>query len=207
MTKYPPPHHQEANFDNCIRLTTLAPLATIITSHNNTIHSTHTPLVHHRDAALGYFIGHIDAFNPQLEHFKAESKVSLIFHGPETYISPSVYQSTQLPTWNYFKAHFEGTITTYTDPKRLRESLITMTSMLEKPNGTYELKGDNPRMEALMGYIVGFKITVTSWEGKFKISQDKHPRDQQLAKKALENKFPGQEAFIEQLYVNHQTKR
>ena len=74
------------------------------------MHTTHTPLVYHKDAHLGYFIGHIDKFNPQMEHLLEGGPITVLFHGPETYISPSVYQSTQLPTWNYFKAHFDGSV-------------------------------------------------------------------------------------------------
>ena len=56
----------------------------------------------------GVFVGHLDRFNPQWKTFQDQQPVTLIFHGPETYISPSVYHSTQLPTWNYFKARRPG---------------------------------------------------------------------------------------------------
>ena len=36
---------------------------------------------------------------------------------------------------------------------------------------------DNPRMQGLINYIKGFEIEITHWEGKFKLSQDKKPRD------------------------------
>lgn len=207
MTKYPPPHHQEADFANCVRLVEAAPLATVITAKNSSVHTTHTPLVYHKDAHLGYFIGHIDKYNPQVEHLLEGGPVTVLFHGPETYISPSVYQSTQLPTWNYFKAHFDGSVEAYTDHQRLTDSLVVMTTKLEGPNGKYQLAADNPRMASLLDYIIGFKITIQDWEGKFKLSQDKHPKDQQLAKQAMEGNFPGQKALIGSLYAYHQTKR
>ena len=40
---YPPPHHQESNYENIVALMQTYPLATIITAKNDVILSTHTP--------------------------------------------------------------------------------------------------------------------------------------------------------------------
>ncbi|MEK9957688.1 MAG: FMN-binding negative transcriptional regulator [Flavobacteriaceae bacterium] len=207
MSNYPPPHHQESSLANCLALVKAAPLATIISSQKDTICTTHTPLVYHPDENLGYFIGHIDCYNPQVAHLEIGAWVEIIFHGPETYISPTDYQSTQLPTWNYFKAHFGGKVESYRDADRLRDSLIEMTTFLEGEKGGYILEKTNPRMEKALPYIIGFKIQIAQWEGKYKISQDKHPKDQRLAKDKMLSEFPSKKALIDQLYQNHQTKR
>jgi transcriptional regulator len=52
-----------------------------------------------------------------------------------------------------------------------------MAEFLEQPDYKYELKIDNPRMHGLINYIKGFEIEITNWEGKFKLSQDKKPKD------------------------------
>ena len=88
MTKYPPPHHQEADFANCIRLVEAAPLATVITAKNSSVHTTHTPLVYHKDAHLGYFIGHIDKFNPQVEHLLEGGPLLYFFTAPKPIFPP-----------------------------------------------------------------------------------------------------------------------
>jgi len=62
-------------------------------------------------------------------------------------------------------------------------------------------------MEKALPYIIGFKITITSWEGKYKISQDKHPKDQRLAKNKMHQEFPSKKTLIDQLYQHHLTKR
>ena len=204
---YPPQHHQEANYTNCIALAKAFPLATVITHHNGSIHTSHLPLVFQENENLGYFVGHIDRYNPQLKALSAGSETHLIFHGPETYISPAVYHSTQLPTWNYFKSHFSGVPTLIENPENIKKSLIQMTSVLEGKAPQYELTVDNTRMEAALPYIVGFEITIQKWEGKHKISQDKHPKDQAEAKKALEKKYPQQKTIIDQLYEHHQVKK
>lgn len=204
--KYPPPHHQEANFKNCIYLAKAFPLATVISSLEGRIYSSHIPLVYQQNKGLGVFVGHLDRFNPQWKTFQEQPPVTLIFHGPETYISPSVYHSTQLPTWNYFKAHFTGIPRLIDNPKKVKESLIAMTEVLEGSEPGYRLAADNPRMEAALPYIIGFEIEVTTWEGKHKISQDKSKKDQSEAQKALENKYPSMLDIIQNLYAQHQTK-
>lgn len=204
---YPPPHHQESNFDNIIALMQTYPLATIITAKNEDILSSHTPLIYQANNELGRLIGHLDKYNPQLDHFRSNEKVELIFNGPQVYISPSVYGTTQLPTWNYFKAHLKGRIKIEDDQEKVKQSLINMTAFLEGENPAYTLESNNPRMAAALDYIVGFHIEIDSWEGKYKISQDKRKDDQVRAKKAMQEAEKMTEKAIELLYSLHKTKR
>ena len=204
---YPPPHHQESNFENIIALMQTYPLATIITAKNEDILSSHTPLIYQANNELGRLIGHLDKYNPQLDHFRSNEKVELIFNGPQVYISPSVYGTTQLPTWNYFKAHLKGRIKIEDDQEKVKQSLINMTAFLEGENPSYTLESNNPRMAAALDYIVGFHIEIDSWEGKYKISQDKRKDDQLRAKKAMQEAEKMTEKAIELLYSLHKTKR
>ena len=205
--KYPPQHHQEANFENCVYVAQQFPLATLISVHDGAIQTTHLPLMYQKNKSLGIFIGHIDKYNPQLNALANNNTVELIFHGPETYISPSIYQSTQLPTWNYFKAHFTGKPSLIKDQEKVKQHLINMTAFLEGDAQNFTLEAENPRMAVALDYIVGFEIHVEKWEGKHKISQDKHERDQQQAQHALQEKYPKQLSVIQHLYNAHQTKK
>ena len=81
-----------------------------------------------------------------------------------------------------------------------------MTSFMEGDQPKYTLEESNPRMEAALNYIVGFRIEITSWEGKYKISQDKINKDQERAKQAMVDSQSQVIENIEQLYLNHQTK-
>lgn len=204
---YPPPHHQESNFENIIALMQTYPLATIVTAKNEDILSSHTPLIYQANNELGRLIGHLDKYNPQLDHFRSNEKVELIFNGPQVYISPSVYGTTQLPTWNYFKAHLKGRIKIEDDQEKVKQSLINMTAFLEGENPAYTLESNNPRMAEALDYIVGFHIEIDSWEGKYKISQDKRKDDQLRAKKAMQEAEKMTEKAIDLLYSIHKTKR
>ena len=116
---------------------------------------------------------------------KDNRDVTLIFAGPECYISPSIYSTTQLPTWNYIKVHLKGKVKAIESKTALKQSLITMTEFLEAPEHRYVLEPDNPRLDKNLNYIEMFEIDIVNWEGKFKLSQDKKPTDLQAAREEL----------------------
>ncbi|MFP4847193.1 FMN-binding negative transcriptional regulator [Winogradskyella sp. PE311] len=178
---YPPKKHQDDDINHIIEVIKSYPLATVISVKDDEPLITHLPLVYEN----GKLIGHIDIYNPQAKLLKDNNKVTIIFAGPECYISPSVYSTTQLPTWNYIKVHLKGTVKAIESKAALKESLITMTEFLEAPEHKYVLEPENPRLDANLKYIEMFEITITDWEGKFKLSQDKKPKDINLARKEL----------------------
>lgn len=204
--KYPPQHHQESEYSNIVRLIKNHPLAVIMSARQDTLGCSHIPLVYKPNENLGTLVGHMDIYNPQISHFKESPKVEILFNGPEVYISPSVYKSTQLPTWNYFKAHIKGAIRLIDSPEKIKKSLMEMTSFLEGEQAKYSLDADNPRMEKALPYIIGFEIDINAWEGKYKISQDKHKKDQIAAKEALKSAHLNASEMIDALYAHHKVK-
>jgi len=180
---YPPKHHQDSNISHMIAVIQTYPLATLISVKNNEPFITHLPLIYRE--ADGKLIGHIDKFNPHALLLQDDAPITIIFSGPQCYISPSIYTTTQLPTWNYIKVHITGTVKAIQDADAIKESMITMTALLEQPEHRYVLEPDNPRMEGALAYVNGFEITMTHWEGKFKLSQDKKPQDIANAKAEL----------------------
>ena len=173
--KYPPPHHQDDHIDRMIEVINTYPLATVISVKDGSPLVTHMPLIYRESD--GKLIGHIDIFNPQTPLMRDDNEITIIFSGPDCYISPSVYSTTQLPTWNYIKVHLKGTVEAIESKEALKESLIKMTEFLEAPDHKYVLDADNKRMEGNLDYIKMFEITITNWEGKFKLSQDKRKQD------------------------------
>jgi transcriptional regulator len=158
------------------------PLATVISVKDNTPFITHLPLIYNE---IGKLIGHIDKQNPQAALLKNNHPVTILFSGPQCYISPSIYTTTQLPTWNYIKVHLKGTVNAIESKEALKESIITMTEFLEAPDHKYVLEPTNQRMLGALDYIEMFEITIDAWEGKFKLSQDKKPQDIENARAEL----------------------
>ena len=180
--KYPPPHHQDHNQDRMIEVIKSYPLATVISVKDGKPLVTHMPLIYRDDGKL---IGHIDIYNPQTDLLRDGNPITVIFNGPQCYISPTVYTTTQLPTWNYIRVHLTGIVEAIESKESLKESLIKMTEFLEHPEHKYVLEPDNPRMERNLDYIKMFEITIQNWEGKFKLSQDKKKGDTIKAKEEL----------------------
>lgn len=180
--KYPPHHHQTHDKYHMIEVIKAYPLATLISIKDDEPLVTHLPLVYREDGKL---IGHIDKFNPQVGLLRDHNPVTIIFSGPQCYISPNTYTTTQLPTWNYIKVHLKGTVKAIKSKEALKESIIKMTEFLEHPEHKYVLESNNPRMAAAIDFIEMFEIDITHWEGKFKLSQDKNKRDIQNARKEL----------------------
>ncbi|PWK19245.1 FMN-binding negative transcriptional regulator [Xanthomarina spongicola] len=183
MSHYPPPYHQDSDKLHLLEVVKTYPLATVISVKDNKPIITHLPLIYRETD--GKLIGHIDKFNPQSRLMTDKLEVTLIFSGPQCYISPSVYTTNQLPTWNYIKVHLTGTVEAIDSKEALKESLIKMTDYLEQPDHKFVLEADNPKMDIAINYITMFEISIDSWEGKFKLSQDKSPQDMAHAKAEL----------------------
>ncbi|WP_046756885.1 FMN-binding negative transcriptional regulator [Kordia jejudonensis] len=183
---YPPKQHQETKFSAILETIKHYPLATLISAKDSEIFTTHVPLIH--DASEGKFgalIGHIDKLNPHVELLQNNIPSQVIFHGPDCYISPHVYSTTQLPTWNYVKVHISAKATRIQKNDAVIASIAHMTSVLETSQEPYVLDQEDPRVQSLANYIVGFKLEITAWEGKFKLSQNRIAKDKNLAKEAL----------------------
>lgn len=189
---YPPREFQETGFQNIIKIIRAYPLATLISVHNNKLYTSHIPLIYYKDKQFpfGKLAGHIDIHNPQLNALQKGTAVSIIFHGPDSYISPSLFKADHLPTWNYIKVHIEGKPREIKSKDTLRQSLLKMTESLEANTSGYMLSENHPTMNKLLDYIVGFEIEITSWEGKFKLSQNKPTEEQDMAIQSMtvENK-------------------
>lgn len=181
LLKYPPKHHQDNDRNHIMEVIKTYPLATIISVKNNAPLITHLPLIFKDDK----LVGHIDIYNPQTQLLKDNNNITILFYGPQCYISPSIYKTTQLPTWNYIRVHLKGKVNAIESTEALKASLISMTEFLEAPDHKYVLEANNPRLDANLNYIKMFEIDITHWEGKFKLSQDKHPKDIRNARAEL----------------------
>ena len=179
--QYPPKIHQDDNREHILEVIKTFPLATLISVNQDKPVITHLPLIWNGEK----LVGHIDKFNPQAEFLRAHRNITVIFSGPECYISPSIYNTEQLPTWNYVKVHLQGTVTEIESQEAIKQSMISMTEFLEAQEQKYILHPDNPDMEKYLPFVKGFEIKITAWEGKFKLSQNRNKQDFEAAKKEL----------------------
>jgi len=198
-TQYPPPYHQTQDQQKMIAVMKAYPFATLVSAKEGTPFVTHIPIIYNDET--GKLVAHIDKYNPQVATLIDGAEVMVVFKGPDTYISPSVYTTKQLPTWNYIIVHITGTLTLINDPEAAKDTMVAMTKYLEGPEQKFVLKKDNTRMKRAVNYIQAFDITITHWDGKLKLSQDKIEQDQENAKQELIKKSSNDAAgFIEDMY-------
>lgn len=196
---YPPPHHQSHDIEKMISVIKHFPLGMLISAKEGKPFITHIPIIYNEITKK--LVAHIDRSNPQLETLKDGSEVTVVFKGPDTYISPSVYTTPQLPTWNYIIVHITGKINLINDIETAKQTMVEMTEFLEGKDQKFVLKQDDSRMERFVHYIQAFEIEITNWEGKFKLSQDKNAQDYENAKQELKNKSGKDNSeFIEKIY-------
>lgn len=198
---YPPPHHQSHDIEKMISVIKHFPLGVLITAKDGKPFVTHIPFIYNETTKR--LVAHLDRNNPQLETLKDGAKVLVVFKGPDTYISPSIYTTSQLPTWNYIIVHITGNLKLLNDAETVKQTMIDMTEFLEGADQNYTLKKDDSRIEQLINYIQAFEIEITNWEGKFKLSQDKNESDFDSAKQEL-IKHSGKDIseFIKGIYKN-----
>ncbi len=196
---YPPPHHQTDDQQKMIAVMKAYPFGMLVSAEGNTPFVTHIPIIYNE--STGKLVAHIDRQNPQVQTLVNGAQVTVVFKGPDCYISPSVYNTPQLPTWNYIIVHITGTIQLVNDPEVAKQTMVAMTDFLEQPEHKFKLAMDDPRMDRLINYIQAFEIDITNWEGKFKLSQDKNAEDFELAKeKLIESTKKDISAFINNTY-------
>ena len=106
---YPPKHHQSTDIQKMIKVIKAYPFGMLISVLNGLPLITHIPIIYNETS--GKLVAHIDKYNPQVTTLTNNSKVTVVFRGPDTYISPSVYTTKQLPIWNYIIVHIKGNIT------------------------------------------------------------------------------------------------
>ncbi len=185
---YPPKHYVSHEYQHAVETMRRFPLATLISADGENCFPTHLPLVYHAEGntEFGKLVGHIDKYNPHCK-FLDNRKIYAIFHGPNAYISPLTYATKQLPTWNYVKIHVVGTARLTTDPEAIKQSIIGLTAQMEqsKVGLGWQLSPTDPRLDALLPYVVGFEMDIESWEGKTKLSTDKLFKDIARAKEKL----------------------
>ncbi len=180
---YPPPHHQSHDIEKMISVIKHFPLGILVTAKDGKPFVTHIPFIYNETSKK--LVAHLDRNNPQLETLKDEAEVTVVFKGPDTYISPSIYTTAQLPTWNYIIVHVTGKLQLINEPEAIKQTMLDMTEFLEGSEQKFILKKDDPRMERLLNYIQAFEIEIINLEGKFKLSQDKNAQDFENAKQEL----------------------
>lgn len=150
------------------------PLAWVCGGHASALEASQLPLIgiFDDDGNLVELIGHLMRSNPLHAALTQDARATILFSGPDAYVSPEhAGRRDWAPTWNYAQLKIGANVTFDDDLTEysLRVLIDAMESGRAAPWDVDEL---GARYQAMLGRIIGFRATVTSLSGKFKMGQD-----------------------------------
>ncbi len=183
---YIPKQFEEKNIGIMHELIREKPLATLVTMSSQGLNANHIPLhLVTEPAPFGTLCGHVARANPVWRDFQHGIEALAIFHGPDVYISPTLYATKKetkkvVPTWNYAVVHAHGTLRVIDDAGWIRKQLEALTAHNEAQLPEPWAVSDAPSefTDKLIEAVVGIEITITRLSGKWKASQNQPPQNQ-----------------------------
>ena len=184
---YLPPHFRVDDLKTQHALMQACPLGLLVSHGPEGLAANPIPFVLDQDfQQFGRLRGHLARSNSQWTEFAQNPQALVIFSGLDHYISPSYYPSKQengkvVPTWNYIQVHVYGTVRIHQDAEWLRAQIGALTFQHEsKRDAPWAVEdAPDPFIAAQMRAIVGIDIQIDRIEGKWKLSQNRTPADQQ----------------------------
>lgn len=182
---YNPPLFAEDRIDVLRSFIRDHPFASLVSCGPDGPEATHLPMVLHVDTAAKDLLRcHVARANPHWQIVARSPAVLVIFQGPEHYITPTWYPSTEehgkvVPTWNYVAVHVRGRARIFEQPAELLPHLRALTDQSEGTRDPRWSVDDAPPeyVEALSKGIVGIEISIDTMQGKWKVSQNRAPSD------------------------------
>ena len=146
--------------------------ATLISTVDGAPFASHVPVLASETDGVMHIEGHVARANPHWEALSADPQVLVIFHGPHTYFSPTLYEEKNVvPTWNYIAVHARGHARVdHSDEVKLA-MLRSLVAANEPGYQTQFDQLDAAYRSGNLKAIVAFDITVTQLDGKFKLGQ------------------------------------
>lgn len=187
---YLPAHFKSTDMPCALQLMADHPLALVVgPDAAGSSFGTHLPLVPlDGGAADGSLLleGHMARANPHWGWLSQQRSLLAVFSGPSAYVSPRHYESLQnVPTWNYAALHVYGDI-------ELVDGMADKDALLKRLIGHFEpayaeqWRGlDEAYQHKMLGAIVGFRLRVTRWELKLKLSQNRAATERERIREGL----------------------
>jgi transcriptional regulator len=175
----------------------------LVTGAGGTLHGSHLPaMVHARNDKIVLDM-HMARNNPQWQEF-FDDEVMVVFSGPHAYVSPRWYEEQErVPTWNYAAVHAYG-VPKIIDDKRVKHQ--NQRSLVAALDPQWLPKFDALRreyVERMLEGIVNFEIAVTRLETRWKLSQNRSRREQELIAAQLEKSSDSGERALAALTRGH----
>jgi transcriptional regulator len=191
---YNPAHLATHEFDQARSLMAARPLALLVgPDEAGQSFGSHLPLtlVPDEAAQTGCLLeGHMARGNPHWgwlaqQHARGQ-QVLAVFSGPSAYVSPRHYDShLAVPTWNYAAVHVYGQLELI-DESAAKDALLKRLIAQHEPDYAAQWRALPADFQSkMLGAIVGFRLRIQRWEGKFKLSQNRSAAERGRIRAAL----------------------
>ncbi|MBO9578766.1 MAG: FMN-binding negative transcriptional regulator [Microbacteriaceae bacterium] len=168
------------------------PWATIVSPAAAGLVGSHYPVILDPAASGGeiVLVSHVGRPDDEL-HELGEHEVLVVIQGPHAYISPSVYGNGEnVPTWDHLTAHLYGVPEVLSDEENYA-MLSALTEHFEAGrDGGRSLSQDEEGARRLAKGTRGFRLRVTRFEARAKLSQNKPPEVMARIAEDLEARYP-----------------
>ncbi|MFN3865185.1 MAG: FMN-binding negative transcriptional regulator [Demequina sp.] len=161
--------------DEVKRLVRRHPWATIVSPTSRGLVASHYPVLLEEDEDEIVLLSHFGRPDDELHELGAHEAL-VIVQGPHDYVSASWYEPGEVvPTWNHVTAHLYGTPEVLSD-EQTYAMLSRLTDHFEQhyPEGR-SLSEDEQGTRAMAKGTAGFRMRVTRFEARAKLSQNKSP--------------------------------
>lgn len=176
---YIPEHFRVRDHAEAVGFMRANPFTILVSSTEDGLFATHLPLAIREDGDHLALRGHVAKANPHWRYLEQQPQCLTIFHGPHSYISPANYNTREaVPTWNYGAVHAYGNARVFAAPDELLGVLHELIPMFEPAYADQWASLSPAYRDRMLSHIVGFEITVSKLEAKFKLSQNR-TRDEQ----------------------------
>jgi transcriptional regulator len=183
---YIPEHFRVRRRADAIAFMRSHPFVVLVSNSPEGPFASHVPVVIREDGESIIIRGHFAKANPHWRYLQEQAQCLTIFHGPHAYISPSLYSSREsVPTWNYGALHLYGNARVLASPEEMLGVLHELMGTFEAAYADQWSSLSQEFRERMLNHIVGFEITATKLEGKFKLGQNRAPEEQSNMIEAL----------------------
>ena len=175
----------------------------LVTGTGGVLHASHLPVTVHEQGAQFVIDMHMAKNNPQWKEF-FDDEVMVVFAGPHAYVSPRWYEDAErVPTWNYAAIHAYGIPILIEERSQKHAS---QRRLIEAMDPKWLPQFDALRQEyvdRMLDGIVNFQIAVTRLETRWKLSQYRSRREQELIAAQLEKSGDTMERALAALTRKH----
>lgn len=177
---YSPPYNRPEDRAEILAFLRANDFPLLVTGTGGTLHASHLPAVVQERGEDLFLDMHMAKANPQWREF-FDDEVLVVFSGPHSYVSPRWYeQKERVPTWNYAAVHAYGVprIIEGRAAKHAGQERLVATHDPEWLPAFRQLR--EQYVADMLEGIVNFEIKVTRLETRWKLSQNRGRREQEL---------------------------